>query len=182
MATLVECVSFFNEGKVLQTEISPPVFTLLLNYRAYSLRKNTAASKSLFVRVCPSSRQNRYLHVRVISDKDVTIFLYSINKPHHIYFTTPTGLKLFETEEIGLATSEHVPLDMCAQQRFSICAVSLRKHAYSNILKILQTKKKKKKKKRKRKKFRYKKIWYFSYSCSKHRLWVLIRTASTRRF
>ena len=27
-----------------------------------------------------------------------------------------------------------------------------------------------------------KKIWYFSYFCSKHRLWVLIRTASTRWF
>ena len=27
-----------------------------------------------------------------------------------------------------------------------------------------------------------KKIWYFSYFCSKHRLWVLVRTASARRF
>ena len=26
------------------------------------------------------------------------------------------------------------------------------------------------------------KIWYFSYFCSKHRLWVLVRTASPRRF
>ena len=26
------------------------------------------------------------------------------------------------------------------------------------------------------------KFWYFSYFCSKHRLWVLIRTASPRRF
>ena len=33
-------------------------------------------------------------------------------------------------------------------------------------------------------KFSYKKIWYFSYFCSKakHRLWVLVRTASSRRF
>ena len=28
-------------------------------------------------------------------------------------------------------------------------------------------------------KFSNKKIWYFSYFCSKHRLWVLVRTAST---
>ena len=49
----------------------------------------------------------------------------------------------------------------------------LRKHAYSNILKILQPKKGK---------FSNKKFWYFSYSCSKHRLWVLVRTASSRRF
>ena len=27
-----------------------------------------------------------------------------------------------------------------------------------------------------------KKFWYFSYFCSKHRLWVLVRTASARRF
>ena len=27
-----------------------------------------------------------------------------------------------------------------------------------------------------------KKVWYFSYSCSKHRLWVLVWTASTWRF
>ena len=27
-----------------------------------------------------------------------------------------------------------------------------------------------------------KKIWYFSHVCSKHRLWVLVRTASSRRF
>ena len=27
-----------------------------------------------------------------------------------------------------------------------------------------------------------KKFWYFSYFCSKHRLWVLVITASTRRF
>ena len=31
-------------------------------------------------------------------------------------------------------------------------------------------------------KFLDKKFWYFSYFCSKHRLWVLIRTASARWF
>ena len=31
-------------------------------------------------------------------------------------------------------------------------------------------------------KFSDKKLWYFSYFCSKHRLWVLVRTASVRRF
>ena len=30
--------------------------------------------------------------------------------------------------------------------------------------------------------FQIKKLWYFSYFCSKHRLWVLVRTASVRRF
>ena len=31
-------------------------------------------------------------------------------------------------------------------------------------------------------KFSDKFFWYFSYFCSKHRLWVLVRTASPRRF
>ena len=31
-------------------------------------------------------------------------------------------------------------------------------------------------------KFSDNKLWYFSYFCSKHRLWVLVRTASMRRF
>ena len=31
-------------------------------------------------------------------------------------------------------------------------------------------------------KFSDKKLWYFSYFCSKHRLWVLVRTTSPRRF
>ena len=30
--------------------------------------------------------------------------------------------------------------------------------------------------------FSDKKFWYFSYFCSKHRLWVLVRTASMRQF
>ena len=34
----------------------------------------------------------------------------------------------------------------------------------------------------KKRKFSDKKFWYFSYFCSKHRLWVLVRTASVRRF
>ena len=49
---------------------------------------------------------------------------------------------------------------------------TLRKHAYSNILNILHSKKEN---------FLNKKIWYFfSYFCSKHRLWVLVRTASAK--
>ena len=50
---------------------------------------------------------------------------------------------------------------------------SLRKHAYSNILKILPSKKGK---------FSDKNSDIFSYFCSKHRLWVLVRTALTRWF
>ena len=43
----------------------------------------------------------------------------------------------------------------------------LRKHAYSNILNWNFTTKKEN--------FQIKKPWYFSYLCSKHRLWVLVR-------
>ena len=48
---------------------------------------------------------------------------------------------------------------------------SLRKQAYSNMLKILPPK---------NENFRIK-ILIFSYFCSKHSLWVLVRTASARR-
>ena len=51
--------------------------------------------------------------------------------------------------------------------------MSLRKHAYSNILKISPPK---------TKSFQIKILILFSYFCSKHRLWVLVRTASARRF
>ena len=50
---------------------------------------------------------------------------------------------------------------------------ALRKQAYSNTPKILRQNKWK---------FSDKKFWYFSYFYSKHRLWVLVRTASMRRF
>ena len=50
---------------------------------------------------------------------------------------------------------------------------SLRKYAYSNIMKILLSKKGK---------FSDKNFDIFSYFAKKHRLWVLVRTASARRF
>ena len=50
---------------------------------------------------------------------------------------------------------------------------SLRKRAYSNTMKISPPK---------TENFHIKKLRYFSYFCSKHRLWVLVRTASMRRF
>ena len=49
---------------------------------------------------------------------------------------------------------------------------SLRKHAYLNILKTSPPKTE----------FLDRKFWYFSYFCSKHRLLVLVRTASPGRF
>ena len=50
-------------------------------------------------------------------------------------------------------------------------AFSLRKHAYSNIQKCTENFT------TKNWKFSNKKLWYFSYFSSKHRLWVLFRTA-----
>ena len=51
--------------------------------------------------------------------------------------------------------------------------LTLRKHAYSNIQKILSPK---------NENFQIKFFWYSSYFCSKHRLWVIVRNASMRRF
>ena len=55
---------------------------------------------------------------------------------------------------------------------FEVCSPlwsSLRKHVYANMQKISPPK---------NRKISDKKLWYFSYFCSKHRLWVLVRTAS----
>ena len=78
---------------------------------------------------------------------------------------------------IWATSSEKGPSSICKVHRFrsscsctkyhlGLCSpfIPLRKHAYSNILKILPPKKKKKK-------ISDKNFWYFSYFCSKHRLW-----------
>ena len=70
---------------------------------------------------------------------------------------------------IWVATSENVPSDMFAKHSRS----PLRKQAYSNILKNLPPKKWK---------FSDKNFDIFHISAQKHRLWVLVRTASPRRF
>ena len=72
-----------------------------------------------------------------------------------------------------LSVSEHGYSALNRWEYLYFLAYTLRKHAYSNKLKILRPKKGT---------FQIKKIWYFSYSCSKHRLWVLVRAASMRRF
>ena len=56
------------------------------------------------------------------------------------------------------------------RQTVHVCVRTLWKHAYSNILKILPSK---------NENFQIKKFWYLSYFCSKHRLWVHVRTASS---
>ena len=58
-----------------------------------------------------------------------------------------------------------------SQINLCIWAVSLQKHAYLNILKTPP----------KTESFQIK-ILKFLYFCSKHRLWVLVRTASLRQF
>ena len=105
----------------------------------------------------------------------VRINLYKIKKIHQIllekgpfkilYFFFEPAIKptvlsnSFETDPDLFYHHRHQP--------------SLRKHAYSNILIISPPK---------TENFQIKKIWYFSYFCSKHRLWVLVKTASSRRF
>ena len=70
-----------------------------------------------------------------------------------------------------------LPLGVWEGLQFVIVAfpglLSLRKHAYLNILKILPPK---------NEKFQIKKSDIFRISAQKHTLWVIVRTASTRRF
>ena len=72
----------------------------------------------------------------------------------------------------NMSTRESLDLISQMQSLFWPFAMrTLRKHAYSNILKILRPK---------HENFQIKKIWYFSYFSSKHRLWI-VRIASTNR-
>ena len=58
---------------------------------------------------------------------------------------------------------------ICFQRKYN----SLRKTHLFQYIENITTKKRK---------FSDKNFWYFSYFCSKHRSWVLIRTTSVRRF
>ena len=75
-------------------------------------------------------------------------------------------------EGFGANSNSKVHGQSANQKICTVLLSALRKHAYSNILKILP----------KKWKISDKKFWYFSCFCSKHRLWVLVRTASLRRF
>ena len=66
----------------------------------------------------------------------------------------------------------HISYLRLSQTTFFVYFISLQKHAYSNTLNILPLKLK----------ISDKTFWCSSYICSIHRLWVLVRTASTRRF
>ena len=67
----------------------------------------------------------------------------------------------------------YLQYDPCGYFIKRVMAVdALRKHAYSNILKSLQPK---------NENFQIKNSDIF-HVCSKHRLWILVRTASTMRF
>ena len=71
------------------------------------------------------------------------------------------------------ALTSNTVIKVMSSRSVNLLHTSLRKYVYSNILKILQPK---------RENFQIKKFWCFSCFCSKHRLWVLVRTASARRF
>ena len=71
--------------------------------------------------------------------------------------------------QVDLSLWVYMPLGMFSH----VAAHSSRKQAYSNILKISPPK---------TETFQIKKLWYFLYFCSKHRLWVPVRTPSAMRF
>ena len=86
----------------------------------------------------------------------------------------PVELVTCRDLECGIGGSGNMQLKyLFSHHFFNYSVKTLRKHAYSNILKMSPPK---------TENFQIKKLWYFSYFCTKHRLWVLIRTASLRRF
>ena len=89
-----------------------------------------------------------------------------------------------QSEDIDKPSHSHslvsISADRLQNRRISYCSIELqwrehplRKHAYSNTLKILPPK---------MTIFQIKKFWHFSYFCTKHRLCALVRTASTAFF
>ena len=82
-----------------------------------------------------------------------------------ILFTATLG----DTITMEVVVEQIGRLDLYNQCLFHM-PVSLRKHTYSNTLKILPPK---------IGNFSEKTFWYFSYFCSKHRLWVLIEAVLT---
>ena len=92
-----------------------------------------------------------------------------------IYFTEINSCCIFISYEI-LADFRNALLwspSVCHKILAIINYFASRKHTYSSILKILPPK---------NENFQIKNSDIFSYFCSKHRLWVLVRTASARRF
>ena len=67
-------------------------------------------------------------------------------------------------------------------QETNLHLITLRTHAYANILKILQPKIENFQIKNSDIFFFFFFFFFFSYFSSKHRLWVLVNTASARRF
>ena len=74
---------------------------------------------------------------------------------------------------LRIITCQYKHLDFLFYSLVICCYCTLRKHAYSNVLKILHPK---------NENSQIKISDIFSYFCSKHRLRVLVRTASPRRF
>ena len=142
-----------------------------------------------FVRVChvqpvhsvatPAHTDKRSCLLHTVSEMETRMILKQTGKyrsnhltlgarPAQMHGHNYTSLPILTISERSLKVKEwHRVI-----YKYNPDSMVLRKHAYSNIQKISPPK---------TEKFQTKN-WYFSYFCSKHRLWVLVRTASSRRF
>ena len=145
-----------------------------------SYRKNFVETKKR-VR---NSHDKQAIDVRDIEVRLGTVSEIKTNMSHyHVYFTMTElrslrdfGYNILFEFYIHWSVSQKLHLINVQYENLSYSYnsyITLRKYTYSNILKIYNPKKEN---------FQIKKIWYFSYFCSKYRLWILVRTASARRF
>ena len=123
------------------------------------------------------------LGMRVSETKPVTVDIVDIGSSAEsagiqkgsLSLSLSLSLTLSLTLSLSLSLHLLVPVWLCRRclGNSNKTKQTLWKHTYSNVLKILPPT---------NEKFSEKKIWYFSYFRSKHRLLVPVRTASTRRF
>ena len=145
------------------------IFFLLKNHRLWVLIR-TASPRPIIYVLSRNMKNIRifYLKIFLFVVVKFSIFLNRrVFEKIHWLITVVENLNLNSWFSCNV---RNVSSDMCAQQRLKLTS---RKHAYSNILKILQPK---------MKLFQMKISDIFSYSCSEYRLWVHVRTTSAIGF
>ena len=134
---------------LLATVQSPVCLLLILLFISFALAVQTFQIRYMYHLFWP--------HLRYIMGKRVFGDIWTARAAGQS--THPRGLKLAFPIRFQIN-----------RQTVHVWVRTLWKHAYSNILKILPPK---------NENFQIKKFWYVSYFCSKHRLWVHVRTASS---
>ena len=144
---------YYRYGKLISSSI-----TSICGLKAYKYPRN-ATFRSVYKYLQPRLGICRILHLILFFGKPgLRLMLRQLLRGNLFWETSYTGQRQCWLRRKAWALSYPPPL---------------RKHAYSNILKLSPPK---------TESFQIKILIFFLISVQKHRLWVLVRTASTRRF